>query len=317
MSSYQDSDDKIFFIASDRTTHNITSYHEYQVRPVVTLKKENIGSGNLHRIRSVTSKEFKIGDIVEYNGVKFYAIENSDESKNTVALLKAEPLTTDEVNKYGKGYVNKDTETKEAVDKDGYGWIAYYSSDTCTDYTENPIGCTANYAKSDIKYVVDSWSNDVLKGLSLTEDATGYKVRLITKEELVKNLSFSVNSSGVSQASVDTPYWVYSSLYSYLTMSPADDSNSNVLTVSSTMRAAVSSYHPSVGYNTFTGAVRPVIILDKGLDNTVTETVEVPDTNLSTPLILSGIAVVIIIVSLVIVYGVLKRRKNIIKKESK
>ena len=38
--------------------------------------------------------------------MNFYVIENSDENSDSVTMLKAEPLTVDEVNKYGKDHVD-------------------------------------------------------------------------------------------------------------------------------------------------------------------------------------------------------------------
>ena len=152
MTPHEDSDSHLWYVSSAyqkgvleplfcNGTNGSYAPSYSAVRPVINLKKASETTKPSDRKKSITSKEFKIGDIVEYNGISFYAIENSDKAKNTVALLKAEPLTTTEVNKYGKGYINKDTETKEAIDHNGYGYIAYYSSDTCTDYSENPIGC--------------------------------------------------------------------------------------------------------------------------------------------------------------------------------
>ena len=41
---------------------------------------------------------YSVGDHVSYNGVTYYVIENSDESNDTVKLLKEEPLTVKEIN---------------------------------------------------------------------------------------------------------------------------------------------------------------------------------------------------------------------------
>ena len=83
-------------------------------------------------------KAYKIGDEVTYNKTKFYVIENSDENSDSVTLLKEEPLTVAEVNKYGgvgteNNHVNKYTKnsTGTAFNINGYGGMAYYSSSTC------------------------------------------------------------------------------------------------------------------------------------------------------------------------------------------
>lgn len=36
--------------------------------------------------------EYKVGDLVTYNNIKFYVIENSDKTSDFVTLLKKEPL---------------------------------------------------------------------------------------------------------------------------------------------------------------------------------------------------------------------------------
>ena len=43
---------------------------------------------------------YSVGDEVTYNGVDYYVIENSGTTESTVTLLKAEPLTTAEVNQF-------------------------------------------------------------------------------------------------------------------------------------------------------------------------------------------------------------------------
>lgn len=313
MSRYEDSNSSICIVSYDGNifNRNVSDYRENTVRPVINLKKESIKKETLQEIKTIDSKVFKIGDILEYNGIKFYAIENSDESKKTVALLKAEPLTVDEVNKYGKGYINKDTENKEAMDINGYGSVAYYSSDTCKDYNENNTGCTSEYSKSDVKYVLDNWALETLKDFPLIEDDLGYKVRLITLNELVNNLNFSANSNGIYYASEQTPSFVYSKLYRYLTMSPTDVSNSSVYTVADSLNANVSSALPTVGgYTTFTGVIRPVIILDK-TGGIVSDIVSVPDTFLTKPLIFIGIGLLIIIISITIAFVIFKKQKRI------
>ena len=46
----------------------------------------------------VTYDAYQVGDHVSYNGVTYYVIEDSDASESNVTLLKAEPLTVEEVN---------------------------------------------------------------------------------------------------------------------------------------------------------------------------------------------------------------------------
>ena len=234
------------------------------------VKDKNTSDGWYHYGKStkVTYKAYKIGDEITYNGINFYVIENSDENSDTVTLLKKEPLTVAEVNKYGgvgteNNHVNKNTyESKgTAYDDNGYGGMAYYSSSTCGYNGSKWIydGCTTDYAKSEVKYVVDAWALDKLKANDLKEDQTGYSARLITLDDLVDNLGYTIidgNTWYTPTADV-TPNWVYNSKYSYWTMSQWEDSTSYVRSVNDNGDVDSS----DVSFDE--GSVRPVITLLK------------------------------------------------------
>ena len=190
----------------------------------------------------------------------FYVIAASDENSDSVTLLKAEPLTVDEVNTYGTdangvNHVNRYTFSSvgTAYDFNGYGGMAYYSSATCGNatvggsYSSN--GCESenatSYDTSDIKYVVDAWSSVKITSSDLTEDSLGYKTRLITHDELINNLEY-------------TPSWVYNSKYRYWTMSPYNTSASRIWCVD--YNGDVCNHKVSDYGN---GVVRPVVTLLK------------------------------------------------------
>ena len=103
---------------------------------------------------------YSVGDEVTYNNVDYYVIADSGINESTVKLLKAEPLTIAEVNQYGTGHINKYTfgSVGTAYDGNGYGGVAYYSSETCGWINNSYVGtgCTCDYASSDIKYIVDA-----------------------------------------------------------------------------------------------------------------------------------------------------------------
>ena len=241
------------------------------------VKDKNTSDGWYHYGKStkVTDKAYKIGDEVTYNGINFYVIENSDENSDSVTLLKKEPLTVDEVNKYGgvgtennhvNIYLTDDTSAsyyQKAYDYDntGYGGMAYYSSSTCgyngSEWLRD--GCTIDYAKSEVKYVVDAWALDKLKANDLKEDKTGYSARLITFDDLVDNLGYTYidgNTYFTPTADV-TPSWVYNSKYYYWTMSQYEDSTSYVWDV----RGDGDVVYGEVASNG--SVVRPVITIKK------------------------------------------------------
>ena len=221
-------------------------------------------------------QSYSVGDVVTYNGMNFYVIENSDENSDRVTMLKAEPLTVDEVNTYGgvgtdnnhvNMYATSDTTAlyyQTSYDENGYGYMAYYTSETCGDTGSEYVlnGCKTNYEDSDIKFVVDAWTDDKLNQIDLKEDRIGYKTRLITFEDLTNNLGYENKNSGTinSSSNGNTPSWVYNSNYDYWTMSAWADYTYKVLNIDIT--GNIHDHHGFV-YDCSYGAVRPVITLSK------------------------------------------------------
>ena len=180
--------------------------------------------------KEVTYQTYNIGDVVTYNGMDFYVIENSNENSDRVTVLKSEPLTVEEVNVYGTGHINMYINPAEAYyqtvyDQNGYGAMAYYTSETC-GYTETDFtidGCTTEYDESEVKYVVDAWSSDKFEEGVLTEDTTGYNARILMYNELLSNLGYEDNIMCTGgcfyNGSFDNvPSWVSSNSYGYWIM---------------------------------------------------------------------------------------------------
>ena len=206
------------------------------------VKDKNTEDGwyNYGKLSSITYSAYNVGDQITYNGINFYVIAPSDETQDSVTLLKAEPLTVDEVNTYGVGHVNmyttwntshSDYQTAEYIN--GYGGMAYYSSPTCgyaiqgDSSSRSREGCTTDYASSEVKYAIDAWANDKFNSSDLKVDATGYSARLITIEELTTHLGYdpSLIEEGEIDASTngETPSWLYDTDDVYWTMSPGRD----------------------------------------------------------------------------------------------
>ena len=237
------------------------------------VKDSSTEDGFYHygKLDKVIYQTFSIGDEVTYNGMNFYVIADSDENSDSVTMLKAEPLTVDEVNTYGVGHVNMYVTSntsanyyQQAYDRNGYGGMAYYSSETCgypnSSWVET--GCTTDYTQSEVKYVVDAWAADKFQSSDLKEDATEYSARLITYDELTDNLGYEKASRGTINPSTNgetTPDWVYNSNYNYWTMSQYNDSALHVW--------HVGSYGDLYGGNVHIGdlyeVVRPVVTLLK------------------------------------------------------
>ena len=216
--------------------------------------------------KSPSYEAYSVGDEVTYNGVDYYVLKDSDAKDNVVTLLKAEPLSTEEVNLYGGEYVNKYTNNYrgEANDIHGYGAVAYFSSEECTggQYSMES-GCTNNYEESDIKHIADGWSTDKININDLKQ------IRLITYTDL-ENLGYEwreVEMNGnIKNRFIKTevvPTWIWNSNYSYWTM---EKSNYNLRDVDVLKRdGEVSSYNGGgTQYVYYTDYVlRPVVELYK------------------------------------------------------
>ena len=177
-----------------------------------------------------------VNGTINYNGVLYYEIPSITLTGNLKLLVKATPLTYEEVVRFNGSANNVDN-------LNGVGLVAFYESDTCN--INDTSGCTADYESSLIKKIVDAYA----------KSKSGSDYRLITIDELVK-AGFVVNGGSVDITSsvdslfkVDIPYW---------TMSKVEGSNTLVYS----------------GALKFTGnfvytkaAVRPIIAIDaKKLD---------------------------------------------------
>ena len=180
----------------------------YYIRPVIELSKSN----------SIDLVEYNVGDIINYKSMDFYVLKESFANESTITLLKAEPLTVDEVNLYGgvgteNNHINRYTYNLTlgtAGNKNGYGTMAYYSSETCGVVNNRPTsstGCVSDYGTSDIKFVIDAWAASNIDLSNVVSDSTGYGVRLITSDEY-----FAISPIN---------NWRYSNNYWYWTMTTA------------------------------------------------------------------------------------------------
>ena len=195
----------------------------------------------------VLYQAYNIGDKVTYNGMDFYVIENSDENIDSVTLLKAEPLTYEEIQIYSSGTGSS------SHNYGGYGVMRY--------------GTTSEYGSSYVKLTVETWSSDKLNVLDLKEDNLGYKTRLLTLDELITNLAVVLNGGATTEQyimSENTPSWVYNENYAYWTMSVSGDSSSRVWYVSDYGNVVdYDVYDGSTYYDSNGGVVRPVVTIFK------------------------------------------------------
>lgn len=268
--------------------------------------------------------EYKIGDLVEYNGIDFYVIENSSSTNSTIPLLKKEPITSVEI----KDYLSA-TEVASKVDiTEKYIKMAYYARDNCVS-AGDISGCSTDYKVSDVKQVIDVWVSNYVNLNDLELDYTGFSSRLLTIDDLKNSLGYQYIEKGTSmvyKSTESTPQWLYDVDYDYYTMSPNEDSDSSVWAFfgNNSMGELISF---SVGKSTNNvSSVRPVITLKKTALGDVDESndtnidkkdtaekdnsadkVDVPNTYLSKSLIIIIIGFIIACSSLVIYYIIKKK----------
>ena len=166
------------------------------------------------RVNKRNYKEYYVGDSFTFDNEEYHVITNSDKNENYVVALKDKPLITNEIETYGVGHINmylNGEYNKRVYDygasKGHVGAIAYFTSETCKyDGNRNSwtySGCTSDYERSEVKYVIDNWSDDKFQNNEL-KIVNNYKARLITSDEY--------------QGIPTTEIWKYTSDYNYFTM---------------------------------------------------------------------------------------------------
>ena len=155
---------------------------------------------------------YSIGDVVEFAGSNWYVIEDSGEAQDYVVLLKETVLTGEQLTNNYSGY--------------GNSIMAYYWSEDCHyggrySYTDTvTTGCNNfnNYNQSKVKEFLEGTYINTLGSVNLKQ-VNGYKIRLITLEELTNTFGYVNNSKTAT-----TPDFIYDKNIwqgqSYFTMSP-------------------------------------------------------------------------------------------------
>ena len=183
--------------------------------------------------------EYSVGDTVTYNNINYYVITDSSSSEQSVTLLKAEPLSYEEVQTYSA------VTGAQTINRNGYGGMQY--------------GTTSTYSTSYVKATVDNWK--------AAEAPSSTEARLIQYDEF-ENLGYveeNINPSDIGWVkSENTPTWVYNSNYWYWTMTPVNDSTNNAWVMNNVgnfQEDLVSNGNAGGVY--IGGIVRPVIVLPK------------------------------------------------------
>ena len=218
--------------------------------------------GGLGSVVEETYDAYEIGDIVSFAGSNWYVIEDSPSTNDYVVLLKETILTGTEI---GGNYVWRGNTSNK--------YMAYYWNSTChyTSIYGNDVydsyddsGCSGHndFAGSKVKEVVYNYMMIYLD-VHVLKEVDGYKIRLITLDELQNNLGLSTTTADgyYTIDSLKTPSWVYQSFgnQGYWTMSPKEENIKEIWVVNSN---AIVNLRPII-YADPRGGVRPVINLYK------------------------------------------------------
>ena len=208
--------------------------------------------------KGVDRKAYSIGDKIEFAGSNWYVIKASSEEDDYVTLLKEKVLSNTEVGNYAST-----TSTGNMH--------FYYDDDTCYSAGGSPeaittSGCKHEYDNSLIKEMLETRYLPSIDESNLKE-IDGYKIRLITFNELTEQLGYKIEAfhpSGTGWKGTEAPPWTYRDFgeennneYSgYWTMSQHESNQSAIWCVGQD-----SVIRGSGVYRNF--AVRPVINLLK------------------------------------------------------
>ena len=138
------------------------------IRPVINIKKSVLGNRT----------DYNVGDEITYRNERYNVVQNSNSDLDYVVALKYEPLTQATLN---------------ATYNISEGLISFYSSDSCR--YQNTSGCTNDYNQSNVKKIVDNWASDNIKSSDLIS-VEGYKTRIITANDLIDTLGYTLFSYG-------------------------------------------------------------------------------------------------------------------------
>ena len=226
----------------------------------------------------VTYDTYSIGDVVTFAGSNWYVIKNSTSEEDYVTLMKEKVLTNAELGEYAVNYIctsNNATSNyygcTEAGQVIGVDEMSYYWSDTCHSlnvygYTDSDdSGCEGHndYEGSKVKEFLEGTYINTL-GSDNLKKVDGYKIRLVTIEELNVNLGWTALDKYATESdNSNVPMWIYSnfaetvinSSTGYWTMTPNVNNTYSTWNISSNKLNAyyVSNHH----------GVRPVINLLK------------------------------------------------------
>ena len=265
----------------------------------VVNNSSNNGSGSINSgsSTSLSTTTSTLGTVT-YNGGTYYRLTNVNVNVGYVALTPEKPLSYEDTVKYAGNI--------PVANVNGYGYVAYYTSDTCN--ASNNTDCKTDYASSNAKIIIDAWALDNLKD--------GSTASIMTTEYLT-NQGYSLVGNNTYQKTSATPTGLFSLGIDYWTI----DDNGNVYKGSSLF---------NVTYPYDIAAIRPIIIVPKddvkvnrssnnGTNNGTTGNRVTNDTSnpytVDNIIMFVAIAVIVICVIIYVVYVISKNKDKEDKKK--
>ena len=193
-------DDKYILYTYDKNVDDEKYMDAYNaIIPVINIKKEVLNKTN-----------YNLGEQITYNNEQYYIISKDSPDKNYITLIRVKHFNQGEI-------------TLFQSDKNIFS-TPYYISDTCNSGT-NISGCSTNYNSSEVKKIIDMWTQSFNDDLVEVE---GYKARIPSKYDFIYNFYYDMDNayatSYVYCSSNDTPKWVNIG-YPYWSMEVFEDSN--------------------------------------------------------------------------------------------
>ena len=181
---------------------------------------------------STTGNNINISGTVTYNGNTYYRLTNINVNAGYAALTPQSPLSYEDMVKYAGDI--------PVTNINGYGYVTYYTSDTCNE--SNNTGCKTDYDSSNVKIIIDAWAKDNLNDGS---NASAMTIDYLTSQ------GYALVGNNIYQKTSTTPNNLFSLGIDYW----AIDSNGNIYKGASTFK---------VTYPYDTASIRPIIIVPKG-----------------------------------------------------
>ena len=172
----------------------------------------------------VVYDKYSVGDIINFSGSNWRVIKNSTTDEDYVTLMKERILTKSELGDYAISINGTKRDTME------YTWTETCHNANHGYSSEDKSNCanTNGYATSKVKEMLESRYLSTI-GANNLKEIDGYKIRLITTEELHENLGWiSLEQYATATDNSAVPTWVHqnfgegnNNVHGYWTMSPS------------------------------------------------------------------------------------------------